>query len=122
MSHIILVVDDDAAVRTVARTVLERDGYTVLEAEDGKQALVMCEAFGSPPDLILTDIMMPDVDGGQLIDELSQEGRKPRVLLMSGYADETVLESIGQQHTPFLQKPFTIEELSRSVREVLATQ
>lgn len=121
MTHIILVVDDDEAVRSVARVVLERDGYTVLEAEDGAQALLMCEAFGSAPDLILTDIMMPEVDGGQLIDELSQGGKSPRVLLMSGYADETVLESIGKLNTPFLQKPFTIEELSRTVREVLGT-
>jgi len=119
MSHVILVVDDDATVRSVARMVLERDGYTVLEAEDGAHALVLCEAFGSAPDLILTDIMMPDVDGGQLIDELSREGKTPRVLMMSGYADESVLQSIGKLDTPFLQKPFTIEELSRSVRQVL---
>jgi two-component system, cell cycle sensor histidine kinase and response regulator CckA len=117
--EVILVVDDDDAVRTAVRDVLEREGYTVLEANDGSQALVICEGFGSAPDLVLSDIMMPEVNGGELLRELSEGGRKPRVLFMSGYADERIREAIGAGETRIMKKPFTIEELARTVREVL---
>jgi CheY-like chemotaxis protein len=119
MTYVILVVDDDETVRSVVRVVLEREGYSVLEARDGAQALMMCDEFGSSPDLIVTDIKMPRVDGGELVRELSRDGKTPRVLLMSGFADEQVRNAVAHISTPFLQKPFTIEELARKVHEML---
>jgi CheY-like chemotaxis protein len=119
MNEVILVVDDEDTVRNVVRKALEREGYTILDASDGAQALYICEAFGSPPDLIVSDIMMPQMNGGELVRELTKEGHQPRVLLMSGHADARIREAIGDVTSPFIQKPFTVEELQRRVREVL---
>lgn len=116
---VILVVDDERSVRIVTRLMLERLGYTVLDAENGAQALFLCEAFGAPPDLIISDIRMPVVDGSQLVQELERLGGKPRVLLMSGHADEALKVSLGLTPYPFLQKPFGVQELQAKVQETL---
>lgn len=113
MNETILVVDDDAAVRDFVRKVLELEGYRVLDADDGAHALFICNAFAAPPDLIISDIMMPEVNGGQLLRELTRAGHPPRVILMSGYVDAS------DRDVPFISKPFTGEALSRKIREVL---
>ena len=119
-SEIILVVDDDDAVREVVRASLERYGYTVLDARDGAHALEVSEIFRGLPDLLLTDLMMPRVTGRELVDALAQRGARPRVLLMSGYTDDEVLRrGLRDKRYPFIQKPFTREEIARKVREVL---
>lgn len=117
--RVILVVDDDASVRTVTRRMLERLGYTVLDADDGVQALNLCEAFGTTPDLIISDIRMPQLGGGELVSELERSGGHPRVLLMSGHADEALKAQLDVARYPFLKKPFGLEELSAKVREAL---
>ena len=117
--HVILVVDDDAAVRVVTRKMLERLGYTVLAAEDGEQALNLCDGFGAMPDLIISDIRMPQIGGGELVRELERNGARPRFLLMSGHADEVIKAQLDVGRYPFLNKPFGLEELGAKVREAL---
>jgi CheY-like chemotaxis protein len=118
--RVILVVDDDAAVRVVTRKMLERLGYTVLDAENGEQALNLCEGFGAMPDLVISDIRMPQIGGGELVRELERNGGRPRFLLMSGHADEAVRAQLDVARYPFLKKPFGLEELGAKVREALA--
>ena len=120
-NEVILVVDDDEPVRTAVRMALERFGYTVLEAHDGDQALRVAEMLSAPPDLLLTDLMMPNVSGRELIDMLARNGNRPKVLVMSGYAgDETTgANGVAAIRHPFIQKPFTRESLAQKVREVL---
>lgn len=118
--RVILVVDDDAAVRVVTRKMLERLGYTVLDAENGEQALNLCEGFGAMPDLVISDIRMPQIGGGELVRELERNGGRPRFLLMSGHADEAVKAQLDVARYPFLKKPFGLEELGAKVREALA--
>lgn len=119
-SEIILLVEDDAAVRSIVRTGLERYGYTVYEATNGAEALHVTQLFNALPDLLIADLVMPEVTGRELIEGLRHEGRLPRVLLMSGYTDDEVLRRAAPSDTyPFLKKPFTHKELAAKVREVL---
>ena len=117
---VILVVDDDDAVRKVTRIMLERLGYTVLDAVNGAKALTLCEALGENPDLIISDIRMPQVGGGELVRELERDSGRPRILLMSGHADEALKAQLTIGGYPFLKKPFTLEDLAASVDAALA--
>lgn len=122
-SEVILVVEDDANLRATVRASLEFYGYTVLEAEDGDEALRLTALFNTMPDLLLTDLVMPNVTGRELIEALSLEGRLPKVLMMSGYTDDHVLQRAGPTKSyPFIRKPFTHEELARRVRELFDTE
>ena len=116
---IILVVEDDDSVRSVVRRMLERHGYTVLDAADGPQALYICSAFGAPPDLVITDIVMPEMTGRELVRQLSKAGHTPRVLLMSGHPKRGSREVVIDVTSPFIEKPFSLEELEQKVHEVL---
>lgn len=120
-NEVILVVEDDRAVRQTVREALELYGYTVYEASDGAEALHISELFSGPPDLLLTDLVMPEVSGRELIESLSNEGRLPKVLMMSGYTDDEVLRRRAKptEGYPFIKKPFTHQELARKVREAL---
>ena len=116
----ILVVEDEGGIRALVRKILRRQGYQVLEASGGEEALQVLEASGAKVDLLLTDVMMPGMNGVELSQRaLSQFGHL-KVLFVSGYTDESVLES-GQfpAGTAFLQKPFTLGSLLGKVREVL---
>lgn len=121
--EVILIVEDDRNVRTTVRASLEFYGYTVIEAADGEEALRLTALFNTKPDLLLTDLVMPNVTGRELIEALALEGRLPKVLMMSGYTDDTVLQRAkpGKSY-PFIKKPFTHEELAARVREVLDDQ
>jgi CheY-like chemotaxis protein len=119
-TEVILVVEDDKAVRGMVHEMLERHGYTALEASDGAEALRVAELFNTPPDLLLTDLVMPELSGRELIEELRFEGKLPKVLLMSGYTDDEALRrDKPSQAYPFIKKPFTHHELAAKVREVL---
>ena len=116
----ILLVEDEEQVRTIARVVLERQGYTVLEAENGTAALAMCERDTTRIDLILTDVIMPGMNGRALTDRLVTDERTPKVLYMSGYTDEAIVHhGVLDPNTAFLSKPFTTDGLVRKVRDVL---
>lgn len=118
--EVILVVEDDLHVRSTVRSSLEYYGYTVVEAADGEEALRLSALFNTRPDLLLTDLVMPNVTGRELIEALAMEGRLPKVLLMSGYTDDAVLQRASPAKLyPFIKKPFTHEELAAKVRELL---
>jgi len=116
----ILLVEDDALVREFLRDHLAGQGYRVLEAALGEQALLLC---GSSPDtfhLLVTDVVIPDMSGRTLAERALVLRPTMKVLFMSGYTDDVVLRhGISQDVAPFLQKPFLPEDLSRQVREVL---
>ena len=121
-TEVILVVEDDPALRGMVRASLELYGYTVLEAGNGEEALKLLALYNASPDLLLTDLVMPRVTGRELIDALSMEGRLPKVLVMSGYTDHQVLQRAGPSESyPFLRKPFTHEELAAKLRTLLDT-
>jgi CheY-like chemotaxis protein len=116
----ILLAEDDEALRTLARRVLSGQGYTVLEARNGREALDLCTSHSGPIDLILSDIIMPELGGRALAEGIAVSRPRTRVLLMSGYTDDDVLRrALIDQRTAFLQKPFTPMTLSKRVREVL---
>jgi two-component system cell cycle sensor histidine kinase/response regulator CckA len=117
--EIILVVEDDPSVRRTVCDSLEQYGYTVFEAQDGADALRVSDHLSTLPDLLLTDVVMPDVGGRELIEGLAHENRLPKVLLMSGYTDAILERSLPKTRYPFIPKPFTHEELAERVRAVL---
>jgi PAS domain S-box-containing protein len=116
----ILLVEDEEILRRLVREVLEKHGYQVLEASDGSSALQTCERFPSLIHLLITDIVMPDMGGGELANRLAQLRPEMKVLYMSGYSDDaTAQHGILDSGISFLQKPFTPRELASKVREIL---
>ncbi len=114
----IVVVEDEEAVRRLVRQVLEAQGYQVLEAASGPDALASVERHGRPVDLLLTDVVMPRMTGRELARRLCERMPDLRVLFMSGYAGEIVLDAASAP-SAFLQKPFSPDELVQRVQELL---
>ncbi|MGE3275667.1 MAG: PAS domain S-box protein [Vicinamibacterales bacterium] len=116
----LLLVEDDDGVRELARSVLERTGYRVLEAPNGVQALERFELQVSRIDLLLTDIVMPGMSGIELAREFESLAPGLRVLFMSGYPDEALARhGLGSEPLSFLQKPFSPDGLLGAVRKAL---
>jgi CheY-like chemotaxis protein len=117
----ILVVEDEAGIRALVRKILLRQNYEVLEAASGEEALIICRENPTEIDLLITDMIMPQMGGRELADRLREEGRVMKVLFVSGYTDDATVYS-GQlpPGTAFLQKPFTLGSLLDKVKEVLA--
>lgn len=116
----ILLVEDDAAVRTVAQRALSRYGYRVLTAAGGDEALRMAEEHGDRIRLLLTDIMMPGMNGVEVAAGVTRILPDVRVFFMSGYADQDLVrQGLLKPGTHFLQKPFTPRELATRVGEIL---
>jgi CheY-like chemotaxis protein len=118
-SETILLVEDEAAVRALAGEVLRRLGYEVLEAVHGPEALKIVETFPAPIHLLLTDIVMPHMNGRDLAEQLSTARPGIKVLFMSGYTEHTAVRRELSAGAPFLQKPFTPDVLARRVRGLL---
>ena len=114
----ILVVEDEEAVRELVREVLVSQGYRVLLAARPSEALEIVETDGAALDLLLTDVVMPELSGRELCERIREKRPDLRVLYMSGYTDDAVLRS-GIQDTKILEKPFSTESLARRVRAVL---
>jgi PAS domain S-box-containing protein len=116
----VLLVEDEEDVRAVARESLARYGYTVLEARDGEEALRIAGAERGRIDLMVTDVVMPGMNGRQLAERLLAIRPGTRVLYVSGYTDDALSQhGILDQELAFLAKPFSPETLARSVRQVL---
>ena len=116
----LLVVEDDQAVRNIASQSLRLYGYRVLTASDGDQALDMLEEENGQIGLVLTDVVMPQMGGKEMVQELKKNQSRLKVLYMSGYtANSIVHHGILDQGVAFIQKPFTPNSLARKVREVL---
>ncbi len=116
----ILVVEDDTIVRELAHEILTLHGYTVHTAGNGEEGLNLCQAGDLKVDLVLTDVVMPQMNGNQLIDELKALGRHPKVIYMSGYTENTIVHhGILEKDINFIQKPFAPENLLGEIRRVL---
>ncbi len=118
----VLLVEDEAQVRHLTRRLLAQRGYSVLEASSGGAALELARGYRERIDLLLTDVVMPQMSGPDLAKAVRSAHPEIKVLFMSGYTET----AIGQQGTlpagtPFVQKPFTSANLHRKVRDVLRT-
>ena len=116
----ILLVEDDENVRQIARSILVACGYTVLESEGGEEALGLCKTLGDSIDLLITDVVMPGMNGRKLAQRAEEFCPSAKVLYMSGYTDNAIVHhGVLDEGIAFLQKPFTLKSLSLKVREVL---
>jgi two-component system, cell cycle sensor histidine kinase and response regulator CckA len=116
----ILVVDDDPAVLEIMAEILRQAGYRVLQAEGGWSAIHAFEEAPSPPNLLVTDVIMPDLTGPVLAARLRKMRPELKVLFVSGFHDtELVQRFVGQQGFALLPKPFTPDGLLRTVEEAL---
>jgi PAS domain S-box-containing protein len=118
-SETVLLVEDEESVRVFASKALEKQGYRVLQARHGRDALLRLAEHDGPIHLVITDIVMPEMGGGELARRLAGERPELPVLFMSGYTDDEVAQRGLGAEQGFLQKPFTSDGLARKVREVL---
>ena len=119
-SETILLVEDEAGVRNLAKTILQTQGYTVLEAAQGEEALRLSGQHVGLIHLMVTDMVMPEMSGRELAERLKPLRPNMKILFVSGYTDKAMLHN-GELDPgmAFLQKPFTLQTLARKVREVL---
>jgi DNA-binding NtrC family response regulator len=115
----ILIVEDQSELRALLRTVLQRNGYTVLEAADGKLALDAFQKHAADISLVVTDMVMPEMGGVDLGTHLRARYADLKILYISGYTDTLLPRQSIPNGAAFLQKPFTPDVLARKVRDVL---
>jgi PAS domain S-box-containing protein len=119
-AEVILLVEDDPSVRNTAMRILERAGYTVFPASDGREALDIYDQHRSGIDLVMTDMIMPEMSGRELVARVRQRDSNVAVLIMSGYTEQTSRsQSFLEPGSVFIQKPFTPESLTAKVRSAL---
>jgi len=116
----VLVVEDETGIRALVRKILERQGYRVLDAPQADVAIKLCEEFQGPIQLVITDVVMPEMGGREMVEKLIQIRPGIKVLYVSGYTDDPQVHAAHlSQGTAFLQKPFTLGALLDKVREIL---
>ena len=116
----ILVVEDEDVVRDLACDVLEMLGYTTLQAANAQEALRVSEEYDGPIHLLLTDVVLPQMDGRSLFDEMSKRRPHTKVLYVSGYTEDAIVHhGVLDRGVHFLQKPFNLDKLAGKVREIL---
>jgi two-component system cell cycle sensor histidine kinase/response regulator CckA len=119
-SETVLTVEDEASVRSITARVLTELGYRVLEAANGEDALRVAQKHDGPIHLLVTDVVMPQMGGGELAGRMATMRPEVKVLFVSGYTDEAIVRAgILNRRAAFLQKPFTTAALARKVRETL---
>jgi len=119
-SETILLVEDDAQLRALARTILARQGYAVLDAATPAEALSISQQHGGKIDLLVTDVVMPQMSGRELARALLKSRPSTKVLYMSGYTDNAIVHNgVLDAGLSFLQKPLTPDALTHKVRQVL---
>lgn len=116
----ILLVEDEDAVRASTKAILTLCGYNVLEANDGLSALDVCTNNKEPIHLVLTDVVMPRMNGSELASRLSRTLPNTKIIFMSGYTDDAIIHhGVLEEGINFIEKPFTPDSLARKIREVL---
>ncbi len=117
----ILVVDDETTLLDLVRTMLMRAGFGVLEAASGEEALAIIAETPEPVKLMLTDVLMPEMNGCELAQKMKEARPDIKILYMSGYTDKAIFESTGRSlaEVPLLRKPFTAYKLVSKINEVL---
>ena len=119
-SETILLVEDEDVVRGLTKKILMQAGYNVLDAKGGEEAIRMCRAHNGPIELLVTDVVMPELSGKEVADRLLELRPAMRILFMSGYTDEAIIQhGVLDANVDFIQKPFTWIALTRKVRDVL---
>ena len=119
-SETVLIVEDDASLRALSARILEGNGYTVLLARNGLEALAIASGHSGHIDLVASDVVMPKMNGRPLVEKLLETRTEMSVLFMSGYTDDEVMRrGVIDGRTAFLQKPFTPAQFAKKVREVL---
>jgi two-component system cell cycle sensor histidine kinase/response regulator CckA len=120
-SGTVLLVEDEPMVRSVAERALTRHGYTVITADNGEEALEIL-GKGDPIDLLISDVVMPGMDGPTMVREARQKWPELKILFMSGYAEEQLRKSIDIENVNFLPKPFSVTELAEAARRTVGTK
>jgi two-component system CheB/CheR fusion protein len=118
-SEVILLVEDEDTVRRLARIVLEDCGYVVLDARNGQEGLALCKSHDGPIDLLVSDVVMPELGGRELMERALEVRPGMKVMFMSGHTQDVVIREGVQHGIAFLQKPFTTVELAQRVRATL---
>ncbi len=116
----VLLVEDEDVVRSFAVRALERQGYEVLEAEDGIAALEILDKSG-PVDIVVSDVVMPGMDGPTMLKELRKKDPNIKIIFVSGYPNEAFQKALGEESFAFLPKPFSLPQLAAKVKEELTT-
>jgi len=117
----ILLVEDEESVRAFSARALKTTGYEVFEADSGEEALEVLEEIGYEVDLIISDVVMPEMDGPALLKRVRQTKPDIKVIFVSGYAEESVRKDIeDDQSVEFLPKPYSLDQINSKVKEVLA--
>ena len=118
----ILLVEDETSLRTLSRRYLQNQGYTVLEAADGAAAIAICSRHAGPIHLLLTDVVMPGMNGRELARRICAMRPETKVLFMSGYSENTVAQDgLVEEPIALLQKPFALSALGFKVREKISS-
>jgi two-component system cell cycle sensor histidine kinase/response regulator CckA len=120
-SGTVLLVEDEPTVRTVAERALTRHGYKVMTADNGEEALEILSR-GEPIDLLISDVVMPGMDGPTVVREARKSRPDLKILFMSGYAEEQLRKSIDIENVNFLPKPFSVIELAEAARRAVGTK
>jgi CheY-like chemotaxis protein len=116
----VLLVEDEAGVRKLIEAILRQSGYQVLEAPGANDAIRICEQYKGPIHVLLTDVVMPGMNGREMAERLTQKRGDMKVVYMSGYTDDAIVRhGVLDKGVPFLSKPFTPESLAHKLREVL---
>jgi two-component system, cell cycle sensor histidine kinase and response regulator CckA len=116
----LLIVENESAIRNLLQMALRRNGYIVLAAESGREALEFARNHAGAIHLLITDVMMPDMDGPELVRQISTIRPDTRALFMSGYMDDTLGDrGILFTNANFIQKPFSPRTIAQKVREIL---
>ena len=120
-SGTVLLVEDEPMVRSVAERALTRHGYTVITADNGEDALEII-ARNEPIDLLISDVVMPGMDGPTIVREARQSRPDLKILFMSGYAEEQLRKSIDIENVAFLPKPFSVTDLAEAARRAVMSK